>query len=122
MYGARGRGSSATINDRKALNFKDEIKDNAINNFVSEPTSVNKQIYQILNGTLGEEYQENLIEETLFSDTHIIPELKNLKSIPVEIELRKTLNINPNLTPDELERLITLLKKNKGHFPVSIWI
>ena len=45
----------------KALNFKYETKDDAINNFISEPTSVNKQIYQILNGTLGEEEQENII-------------------------------------------------------------
>ena len=29
----------------KALNFKDEIEDDAINNFISEPTSINKQIY-----------------------------------------------------------------------------
>ena len=38
----------------KALTFKDETKDDDINNFISEPTYVNKQIYQILNGTLGE--------------------------------------------------------------------
>ena len=39
----------------KALTFKDETEDDAINSFISEPTSVNKQIYQILNSTLGEE-------------------------------------------------------------------
>ena len=39
----------------KALTFKDETEDDAINNFISEPTSVNKEIYQILNITLGEE-------------------------------------------------------------------
>ena len=48
----------------KALNFKDETKDDAINKFISEPTSVNKKIHQILNSTLGEEEQENLTEET----------------------------------------------------------
>ena len=100
----------------KALTFKDETKDDAINSCISEPTSVNKQIYQILNRTLGEEEQENLIHETLVSDTHIILVLKKLKSVTVEIEPRKTLNINPNLTPDEQECLITLLKKNKGEF------
>ena len=57
-----------------------------------------------------------MTEETLVSDTHIIPVLKNSKSIPVETELGKTLNINPNLIPNEHERLITLLKKNKGEF------
>ena len=99
-----------------ALNFKDETEDNAINNFISEHTSVNKQIYQILNSTLGEEEQENITEETLVSDTHIVPVLKNSKSVPVEIELGKTLNINPSLALDEHEHLITLLKKHKGAF------
>ena len=42
--------------------------------------------------------------------------LKNSKSFPIEIEVGKTLNINPNLAPDEQERLITLLKKHKGTF------
>ena len=41
----------------KALTFKDEIEDDAINNFISEPTSFNKKIYQILNTTLSEEEQ-----------------------------------------------------------------
>ena len=41
----------------KALTFKDETEYNAVNNFISEPTSVNKKIYQILNTTLGEEEQ-----------------------------------------------------------------
>ena len=60
----------------KALTFKDEIEDDAINSFISEPNSVNNFFYQILNSTLGEEEQENIIEETLVSDTHVIPVLK----------------------------------------------
>ena len=52
------------------MTFKDETEDDAINNFISEPTSLNKKIYQILNATLGEEEQENLTEEPLVSDTH----------------------------------------------------
>ena len=83
------------------MNFKDETKDDAINNFISEPTSINKQIYHIVNATLGEEEQENLTKGTLVSDTHIVPVLKNSKSVPVEIELGKTLNINPSLALDE---------------------
>ena len=39
----------------KDLTFKDETEDDAINNFISEPTSVNKEVYQILNITLGKE-------------------------------------------------------------------
>ena len=41
----------------KALTFKNEMEDDAINNFISEPTSVNKEVYQILNITLGKEEQ-----------------------------------------------------------------
>ena len=44
----------------KALTFKYETEDDAINNFISEHTSGNKKIYQILNTTLGEKEQENL--------------------------------------------------------------
>ena len=44
----------------KALTFKDETEDDAINNFINEPTSVNKEVYQILNITLGKEEQENV--------------------------------------------------------------
>ena len=75
------------------MNFEDD----AINNFISEPTSVNKEIDQILNITLGEEEQENITKEALVSDTHIVPVLKNLKSVPIEVESGKTLNINPIL-------------------------
>ena len=69
----------------KALNFKDETKDDAINSFINDPTSINVHVYQILNSTLDEEKQENLTEETLVNDTSISPVLKNSKSIPVEI-------------------------------------
>ena len=96
-----------------ALTFKDEAKDDAINNFISEPTSV-KKIYQIRNATLGEEEQENITEETLVSDSHIVPVLKNSRSVLVEIKPGKTLNINHSLALDEQERLITLLKKHNG--------
>ena len=80
-------------------------KGDTINSFISDPTSVNKHVYQIMNSTLGEQEQENLTEETLVSDANIIPVLKNSRSILVEIELGKTLNINPNLTPNDLWKL-----------------
>ena len=100
----------------KALTFKDETEDDAMNNFISEPASFNKFFYQIPNSTLGEEEQENTIEETLLSDTHIVLVLKSSKSVPVEIEPRKMLNINANLAPNEQKCLITFLKKHKGAF------
>ena len=104
----------------KALTFKDKTEDDAINNFISEPTSVNKEVYQILNITLGKKEQENLTEEALVSDTHIIPVLINLKSIPIEVESGKTLNINPSLSLDEQKCMISLLKEHKGAFAGSI--
>ena len=69
-------GVQPSLMTGKAFPFKDETEDDSINNFISEPTSVNKKIYLILNATLGEEEQENITEETLFSDTHIVPVLK----------------------------------------------
>ena len=100
----------------KALTLKHEIEDGAINSFISEPTSVNMHVYQILSSTLDEEKQENITKETLVSGTSIIPVLKNSKSIPIDIEVGKTLNINLDLSPDELELLVTLLKQHKGAF------
>ena len=35
-------GVQPLLTTQKALTFKDETEDNAINNFISEPTSVNK--------------------------------------------------------------------------------
>ena len=49
----------------RALTFKNETEDDTIINFISEPTSVNREAYQILNTTLAKEEQENLTEEAL---------------------------------------------------------
>ena len=109
-------GVQSLLTIGKSLTFKDETEDDSINSFINDPTSVNTHVYQIPNSTLDEEKQENIIEESLVSDTNIILVLKNSKSILVEIELGKTLNINLNLAPDELEHLVTLLKQHKGAF------
>ena len=94
----------------KALTFKDETEDDAINNFISEPTFVNMKIYQILNTTLDEDEQEKLIEESLVIDTHIVPVLKILKNVPIEVESGKTMNINSSLSLNEQKHLISVLK------------
>ena len=36
-------GVQPLLTIRKALNFKDEIEDDAINSFISEPASINKK-------------------------------------------------------------------------------
>ena len=38
----------------KSLIFKDETEDDAISSFISEPTSINKHVYQILSSILEE--------------------------------------------------------------------
>ena len=50
---------------------------------------------------MSELEQEELTKEALAKNVEIIPILENLKSIPVEIEPGKTLNINPSLALDE---------------------
>ena len=47
-------GIKSLLTIGKSLTFKDETEDDAINSFISEPTSVNKHVYQILNNTLDE--------------------------------------------------------------------
>ena len=86
----------------RALNFKTETKDDTIYNFISDPTSITKRAYHILNNTLKEREHEELIKEDLVSNTEIIPVIDNSKSVPVEVKLGKTLNINPNLKSNEL--------------------
>ena len=98
----------------RALTFKTKTEDATIWNFISEPTSVTKQAHQILDRTLKERENEELIEESLVSNIELIPVIDNSKSVSVEVDLGKTLNINPNLKANELECLITLLKHHKG--------
>ena len=42
----------------RALTFKTETEDDTICNFISEPTSVTKRAYQILDSTLREKVKE----------------------------------------------------------------
>jgi hypothetical protein len=57
-------------------------------------------------------------QQTLDDDPYLelIPSILSHKSIPIEIEPRKTLNINPNLSPLQKERLIQLLREHKEAF------
>ena len=109
-------GTQALLKIGRALTFKIETEDATICSFISEPMYVTRKAYQILNNTLKEREQEEITEETLVSNTEIIPVIENSKSIPVEIKPGKILNINPNLKVDELEHLATLLKWNKKAF------
>eukprot|EP00253_Pinus_taeda_P005047 PITA_05047 len=96
----------------QALTFKDTTEDELISNFISEPSSVNSETHDHLTAILEPESQQNLKTENLSQTSANI----SSKSIIVEIEPGKTLNINPNLTDDETQQLMKLLRENKEAF------
>eukprot|EP00253_Pinus_taeda_P024635 PITA_24635 len=96
----------------QALTLKDSTEDELINNFISEPSSVSSEIHNHLTTILESESQNNLETENLPQILAGSPS----KSITVEIEPGKTLNINPNLTDDKKQQLMRLLKENKEAF------
>ena len=97
----------------KALQFKDEIEDDCINSFISSPSSVSSPTFQSLHVVMTESTQENITDNFIIETTKVLP---NHKSIPVEIESGKTLNINPNLSTAETNQVIKLLQENKEAF------
>ena len=84
-----------------ALTFKDSTEDELISNFISEPSSVSSDIHNHLTTILESESQNNLETENLPQILAGSPS----KSITVEIEPGKTLNINPNLTDDQKQQI-----------------
>ena len=96
----------------QALTFKDTTEDELISNFISKPSSVNSETHDQLTAILEPESQQNLKTENLSQTSTDI----SSKSIIVEIELGKTLNINPNLTDVETQQLMKLLRENKEAF------
>ena len=61
---------------------------------------------------------ENELEEDPLKDTHdqTIPTTSVSNRKTIEIELGKTLNNNNNLTPEQEEKLVQLLRKYKEDF------
>jgi hypothetical protein len=97
---------------RQALSLKDSTVDEVINNFICEPSSVTPETHNQLAALLESDNQENLNSENPPQTSATI----SSKSIPVEIEPQKTLNINPNLTDAETQQLMKLLLENKEAF------
>ncbi len=96
----------------QALTFKDTTEDEIISNFISEPSSVNSETHDNLTTILEPESKQNLKTENSSQTSADI----SSKSIIVEIEPGKTLNINPTLTDAETEQLMKLLRENKEPF------
>jgi hypothetical protein len=96
----------------QALSLKDVTEDEVINNFICEPSSLTPETHNQLAALLESDTQKNLNSEDLPQTSATI----SSKSIPVEIELGKTLNINPNLTVAETQQLMKLLLEHKEAF------
>lgn len=96
----------------QALTLKDTTEDEVITNFISEPSSVTSETYNHLTAILEPKTQERLKSENLPQTSTAI----SSKSITVEIEPEKTLNINPKLSDAETQQLMKLLRENKEAF------
>ena len=97
----------------KALHFKDDTEDDSINSFMNSPSSISSPTFQSLHVVMIESTQ---VDSTNNFITKIVKVLPNHKSIPVEVESGKTLNINPNLSMAETNQVIKLLQENKEAF------
>jgi hypothetical protein len=96
----------------QALSLKYATKDEVINNFICEPSSVTPETHNQLAALLESDNQENLNSKNPPQTSATI----SSKSIPIEIEPSKTLNINPNLTDVETQQLMKLLLEHKEAF------
>jgi hypothetical protein len=83
----------------QALSMKNSTEDEIINNFICEPSFVTPQIHNQLTALFDFNKQENLSLES----PPQTPKTISSKSIPVEIEPGKSLNINPHLTDAETQ-------------------
>jgi hypothetical protein len=93
----------------QALSLKDSTEDEIINNFICEPSSVTPEIHNQLTILMESDNPEKLDS----SSPPQKPKIVSSKSIPIEIEPGKTLNINPHLTDAETQQLTKLLQENK---------
>jgi hypothetical protein len=114
----------------KALSFKDEIEDELINIFISDPPVVTPNTYhrlsRIFDPTAQEEANAEMFSETIINQvnsdvtadietTELFPKVIS-KSIVVEIEPGKSLNINHDLSSAETKHLMKLLIEHKKEF------
>ena len=96
----------------QALTLKDAIEDEVISNFISKPSSVTSETHNQLTAILDPKTQQELESKNLPQTSTTI----SSKSITVEIEPSKTLNINPNSSDAETQQLMSLLCENKETF------
>ena len=94
-----------------ALDFKDQTEDDIINSFINQPKIRSHLQCQMIKVAFdNEEYSLKDIQEQSIPTTSVY----NRKTI--EVKPGKTLNINKNLSVEQEEELVQLLKKYKGAF------
>jgi hypothetical protein len=80
----------------KALCFKNYIEDDTIRIFICNSPSVTQPTFQLLDSIMNKHDQEIIVDDFT---SELIPVVLSHKSVPIEIEPGKTLNINPKLSP-----------------------
>jgi len=79
----------------KALHFKNEIEDDIISIFINDPSIFTPSTSRFVSFMIGKSDEKETLDD-LF--TQEIPTTHSLNGAPVEIESKKILNINPNLS------------------------
>ena len=79
----------------EALFFNNEMEDDTINTFISDSDSVPNLTRSFLESVMNCNEQDNIESKTKIETIPVTPH----SSVPIEIEVGKTLNINPNLSP-----------------------
>jgi hypothetical protein len=99
-------GIQPIVTISNALFFKDETKDDTINKFISNPSSITQPTFHLLDSVMNKFDQQFPIDD---STSEEIPTTPSHKSFQIKNELGKTMNINPNMSPSQKERSIQIL-------------
>eukprot|EP00253_Pinus_taeda_P012743 PITA_12743 len=94
----------------EALEFKNQMEDDVIKNFISRKIFMNNPTCQVLKDILANEAQGDPSKDV--DDQHI-PTTAIYNNKRIEIERGKMLNINNNLDSHQEQRLIQVLQKYK---------
>jgi len=103
--------SPLTIED--ALEFKDQTEYDIINTYINQPEVGSHLKCHMIEATFDNEVEEDPLKET---NDQSIPTTSVYNSKTIEIKPGKTLNIHKNLTTDQEQKLVQLLRKYKEAF------
>lgn len=103
--------SPITVAD--ALELKNQTKDNVINTFINHPAAVSNLRHHMIEVVLDNEIEEDSLRDI---NDQPIPKTTVYNRKPIEIKQGKILNINSNLSNDQQQKLIQVLRKYEGAF------